>query len=471
MRDALYDYPFAFVFLFLLFLSLSIFVSQLFFVCALLIAILSFLDKRVLILILVFSLSAFFFFKFFNQKQCAFHSKKVVGRVIDVRAGSRLSFLVKTDKGKLYLFAPARYDNIDIGDKVLFHAKVKPLESLKNNSFKRYLFSIGVCGIGFVRYARKIDKRDIVSYLQRLRKRIEEEFYYFLPSKVEYFLDSAFLGDSRYKSKIKDDFIDTQTAHILAVSGVHMGFVFGMFYFLFYELVSLCGFIYRRFNLKVVASILALIPTFAYFLISGMHIPAIRSFSMMLLFIVSVIFSLRRNSINALFFVGSIFLMVNLRSIFNPSFVMSFLMTLFAIVIYINLDGLKPQVRWIAFVVLLSIFAMPLSVYYFGKLSVFSFAYNASVVPLFGFVVVPVAFLLLAFSILPYGGLKVLLFKIGSFVIGKFLVFVSLLSKVSIVLRIHLDFLMVFVIYAVLISLFILLNRLLSHLNSQSQIR
>ncbi|WP_022670892.1 ComEC/Rec2 family competence protein [Hippea alviniae] len=467
MKDFLYDYPFLVVFLFLVFVALGLFVWRLFLIAAFGLFLVSLFDRRITVAILISSVLAFVFFKGFSPKVC--NLSKVIGNIVDVKFGSHLTFLVKSEKCKLLLFAPSRFDNLRIGDRAIFYVKVKPIDSLKNQSFRQYLFSIGVDGVGFVRYAKRTGKNKFISFIEHIREKIENEFYYFLPSKVEYFLDSAFLGDSRYKSRIKKDFIDTQTAHILAVSGVHMGFVFGMFYFLFYELVSMIGFIYRRFNLKIVASNFALVPTMLYFAISGMHIPAIRSFAMMMLFILAVVFSLRKNSLNGLFLVGSLFLVFNLRSIFNPSFVMSFVMTLFAIVFYEMLSVLKLPVKWAVFVVLMSLFATPLTVYYFGKLSVFSFVYNAIVVPLFGFVVVPVAFLLLLFSFLPYGGIKVFLFKIGSFIVSKFLALVSFLSSHAIVMRVKSDFIMILFVYVVLVSFTLLLSKLLSRLNSQSQ--
>lgn len=471
MKDFLdrivYDYPFLFVFVSLFFFSLSHSVFS-YLVSFLVFALAVYFDKRlVFVFVLLFVLSIVF-----NVHKKPLGCKGFGRGVVEnVTAGRGLNIELKTDRCRLYLFAPVRYSNIRIGDVVSFKAKLESIDKLKNKGFARYLKSKSIYYCGFVRSLIKVGKEQPLSFLESIRRKIEDEFYYFLPKEVEYFLDSSILGDSRYKTKIKKEFINTQTAHIMAVSGLHMGFVFGLFYLLFYYLYSFVGYIYRRYNLKVLASISAFFPTFVYFSITGFHIPAIRSFLMTSLFVFSLIFSRERSSYNVLFFLASVFLCLNNSVVFNPSFVMSFLMTFFALLIWsrVGVFVKNTYLKTAIFTFLMSLVAIPISSYYFSKISYLSFLANMVVIPLFGFLVVPLAFLGILATPLPYGLIKVYIYKLVALGAGTLLKVVGFISSISQPINLKLPFVLVAIIYSLFIAFFLMADKLLHRPDSQYQ--
>ena len=471
MRDFLdrivYDYPFLFVFASLFFISafhniFAYFVSFLFFAVGV------YFNRR---LAFVFALFLILFVAFNIHKRPHRCKGSGEGVVENVTIGRSLNIELKTDRSRLYLFAPIRCSNVRIGDVVRFRAGLKSTNTLKNKGFARYLESKSIYYYGFVKSLVVVGKEQPLSFFESVRRRIEDEFYYFLPKDVEYFLDSAILGDGRYKSKIKKDFINTQTAHIMAVSGLHMGFVFGLFYLLFYYLYSFVGYIYRRYNLKILASISAFFPTLLYFSITGFHIPAIRSFLMTLLFVFSLIFSRERSSYNILFFLAAIFLCFDGSIIFNPSFVMSFLMTFFALLIwsrvgiFVNNGYLKTAV----FTFLMSVVAIPMSSYYFSKIGYLSFLANMIVIPFFGFLVVPLAFLGILATPLPYGLIKIYIYKLVALVTGILLKIVGFVSSISHPINFKMPFVLVAIIYVLFVAFLLTVDRLLHLPDSQCQ--
>ncbi len=474
MKDILdgvaYSNPFLFVFLFLLFLSLSLILSPFFiFFCAVAFGLGFYFNKKLLPVFVFFTLLFFLFFvRGLKHSICKAPRK---GVITNLSEGKRLNLMVKSNGCMLYLFVSPRYKGLRVGDIITFRAKLKSVDSFKNTGFVNYLRSISVSRVGYAGGIRVVGKSQPLSFFNQIRDRIEREFYYFLPSTVHYFLSSAILGDGRFRSKIKKGFINTQTAHIMAVSGLHMGFVFGMFYLIFYYFSSSVGYIYRRFNLKVVASLMAFLPTLVYFFISGLHIPAIRSFLMIVLFVLSLIFSKTHSSLNVLFLIASVFISTNYLSIMNPSFVMSFLMTFFALILYSPLKraDLNRALKTLLFMFLMSLFAMPISSYYFSKISPISVVANLVAVPLFGFVVVPVSFVGIFASFLPYSTVKLFIFKIVYLVGVGFLKLIALFSTLAKPLSISLNLPILLAIYLTALALLIIVDRHLLRQGNQSQ--
>ena len=474
MRDLFdgvsYSNPFLFVFAFLFFISLSFVLSPLFLIASLFVFALGFhFNKKLLPVFVFFALLFFLFFVRGLKHSICENPRK--GVITNISEGKRLNLMVKSEGCRLYLFVSPRYRGLRVGEIITFRAKLKSVKTVKSKGFSNYLRSLSVARVGYAGRIRVVGESQPLSFFNRIRSGIEREFHYFLPSRVEYFLSSAILGDGRFRSKIKREFINTQTAHIMAVSGLHMGFVFGMFYLLFYYLFSLIGYIYRRFNLKVVASLAAFLPTLIYFSISGLHIPAIRSFLMIVLFVLSLIFSKTRSSLNILFLIASLFISINYLAIMNPSFVMSFLMTFFALMLYSPLKkaNLNKTLKTFVFMLLMSLLAMPISSYYFGRISPISVAANLVAVPLFGFVVVPISFVGIFASFLPYSIVKIYIFKVVSLVGLGFLKIIAFFSSLATPVDIKLSLTVVLAIYFSATVLLVMVDKHLLHQGNQPQ--
>ncbi|WP_291491448.1 ComEC/Rec2 family competence protein, partial [Desulfurella sp.] len=249
---------------------------------------------------------------------------------------------------------------------------------------------------------------------------------------------------------------NTQTIHILSVSGVHMSFAFAIFYFLFFKIVSNIKFIYQRYNLKIISSIFGIVFTLVYFSISGRQIPAVRTFIMIMLFVLSMIFGLQKNAYNILFFVATLFFIFYGFEIFSDiSFVLSFVMTFFAIYFANVIQRLKLKKLYAFFVFsfCMSIFSIPLSVYYFGYVSTTSFISNLILDPYFGFLIMPMSFLSIVFTFLPYY-FKWPFFAIFDFVIKIYFQILIFLSNLTKIIHINpINNVVVVLLYIVLITL------------------
>ncbi len=451
MRDFVYNNPFLFVFLGLLGLSLYYLHSPVWVFFAVLPCLSFFRPKTGLFVFLVL-VFAFFILKPPGIVDIA-SNKKLVGVVYDVRRSNSLRLYVKTPLGRMYLFASGLYDNINPQDKILFKGKIYPVYHMKNDKFRNYLIASGIWYYGFAYRIKKLPRGGLSVLLERVREYFEREFYYFLDRDSFLFLQSSVFGDMRNRSLIYRLFVNTQTAHILSVSGLHMGFVFGVFYLLFFRLLSFVEYIYMRYNIKKLAAIIAIIPTSLYFFISGMHIPAMRSFIMVLVFIYALMGGYTRHSYNLLFFVATIVVFFEgLFAPMNPSFVLSFFMSFSAITIYSLLRGMGKMKAFFAFSVLISLFSIPITAYYFEKFSPVGVLGNIFVVPFFGFVIIPVAFVAMIASLVSWVGVKLIVFWVLSHLTHIMLGVVGILSALAKPIELHVSLTLVLCVYAVMFA-------------------
>jgi len=450
MNRLLYDFPFFFVFTGILAFTFYKENNNIFWLF-LAVSLLSLLRVRVFILCTAFVV-AIYFLSLTHKPNINKTSGVFKGVVYDIRKSKHLTFYVKTKNANMIIFVPGIYDNINLYDKITFKAKLT--SNIKNPGFRAYLHSKGIYLAGFASYIQKIGhSTGIVSFVEHIRQKMEKEFYYFLHNNEYLFLQNAVFGDSKNKANIKNMFINTQTAHIMSVSGLHMGFVFGLFYALFYFIFSSIGYIYKRFSIKTYASLLALLPTLVYFTLSGMHIPAIRSFLMVLIFVLALIYGRVKNSYNILFFIASVVvLLFGCSTIFNPSFVMSFFMSFVAIYLYSFIQKRLSASKLSAYTIfslLIGIFAMPITAFYFHKVAYLSFISNFIVVPYFGFVVMPISFIAMFASFLPIFFIKYAVFTVVNLSTFLLLKTVELFSFIK-PLNISVSLISVLVLYAVM---------------------
>ncbi len=429
-----YDYPFLFVFL--LFLGTCLIKASYGAIGALflLLWLFSLFRLRLFIFSLI-SLAVLLVIHHRHPKPAPPQNRPLAACVMDTKTGKRLTLELSSRYGKIYLFASKLYDNIYPFDRIEIKGRFRGIKCMVDSPFKRYLMANGFTVIGFASYIKKLSACYPMAYFENIRRWLENEFYYFLGSKEFAFIENAVFGDARNRKEIRSAFVKTQLAHLLSVSGLHMSFVFGIFWFVFYQLFAATGKIRRRFNIKNLSTTIAIPFVLAYFLISGMHIPAIRSFLMMLAFIAGLIGGYRRNSYNVLFAAAVIVILIfGENIIFSASFVLSFFLSFCAIFIYrfIKPFNTPPAISYALFSILICLFAMPIGAYYFHRISPVSFVGNLIVVPFFGFVVMPLSFAAMISAPVPWH-VKAYLFKLLNAATATMLKFVFVLSTFPVI--------------------------------------
>jgi competence protein ComEC len=192
------------------------------------------------------------------------------------------------------------------------------------------------------------------------------------------------IGDkSSLERETKDLFIDAGLMHILVVSGMNVAFVGALFIVIF-----------KLFGLSLRKAFICSIPfIFLYVLATGANPPVLRAGIMFSCLLISL--SLDREPLiyNSLALSALLILILTPQQLFTASFQMSYLATLgivyFYNKIYFYFKNIKQPVLKLlseTFCVTLSaqIPMIPIGAYYFGKISLISFAANMTVVPMIG---------------------------------------------------------------------------------------
>ncbi|MHC1736686.1 MAG: DNA internalization-related competence protein ComEC/Rec2 [Ignavibacteriaceae bacterium] len=210
-------------------------------------------------------------------------------------------------------------------------------------------------------------------------------------------LKSLLLGDrSDISQETKADFITSGVMHVLAISGLHVGFITIIFLFLF-----------GRFGI-VTKSVLTITGLIAFFLISGMSISVFRAVIMASVFLIARISDRETSIYNSLGIAALLLLVIDPDSLFNASFQLSFT-AVFSIAYFypyfeerierlqLKFSGLKWLLKMFAVSFSAQTGTLPLIILYFGKLSIISLAANLIVIPMTG-VIIGIGILLIPVS-------------------------------------------------------------------------
>jgi len=211
-------------------------------------------------------------------------------------------------------------------------------------------------------------------------------------------------------------FRDSGLAHLLAVAGLHIGIVMGLFFGFSRLLLALSEHAALHWPCKQIAACVALIAGGLYMLVTGMHVPILRSFAMACLFTLAVIAGRRAFTIRGLGLAAIVILLVAPHEIAGVSFQMSFSAVLALIAGYEALRPALTRLRgeggaWgktrvhIAMLALTSLLAgaasAPYGAYHFGHVQLYFVLSNLFAVPLTALWVMPWG--LLAIALMPFG--------------------------------------------------------------------
>lgn len=292
------------------------------------------------------------------------------------------------------------YSNLRPGNKIFLTGTFQKGRDKRNPGefdYNKYLLSNGIVGL-FISY--DTDSVNIYdhsenyfkSLLLNIRKHIDRVIHDLHQPKTAGLLRGLLLADrSEIDYETKNDFINSGVIHILAVSGLHVGYVLIIFIFLFGRFE-----IYTR-------SILTIIGLLLFMFITGVPPSVFRATLMAIIIILSFLFNRSTNIINSISIAAVIILIINPSEIYNPGFQLSFAAVLAIGIIYPKIQkaiyDLKLNKKWLEYILLFlgvslsaQIGTIPFTLVYFSKLSIVALFANLIVIPLVG-IVIGIAFI------------------------------------------------------------------------------
>ncbi|MDW8055801.1 MAG: ComEC/Rec2 family competence protein [Elusimicrobiota bacterium] len=306
-------------------------------------------------------------------------------------------FIIKTRNGSKYYIQTDRhteeFENISYGDQVSVLTLCRTI-NLQNN-YDLFLFnSYDVQKIGYaVKLEQNFGNQNFVSQCLRqlyfITTKVKQTLVEISNKKLNSPINSVILRvilgyeDEEIKD-VKIYFQDAGVAHVLVVSGLHVGFVFILTYFLL-KLTFL------RYEFKIILSCIVVL---FYMFITGCSSPVVRATIIVITIAAANLLKQKQNSIYSLILAAFIILLFSPRSLFNPSFQLSFA-ACFGIVYFYPFfyQHIKSSIenKNIVFQYFVKLFIttfsaqimiLPLIIYYFNKVSTVSIVSNIFVIPL-----------------------------------------------------------------------------------------
>ena len=237
------------------------------------------------------------------------------------------------------------------------------------------------------------------SSLARYRAGFAVHLVELMPEPAGAIAAALLVGERRYISEnVYDRFRDSGLAHLLAISGLHMGLIcFGSmavirFFGAFFPLFS------SRLALHKYAAIIAALVGAIYVLMSGAPVSAVRAFAMALLVVLAVLLDRMALTLRNVCLAAFVILAVNPVALFTASFQLSFAATAILVIWYED-RARRGAARWhwalrypaalITMSLLAAMATAPFAAQHFGSITPWGVVANIIGIPLTGLWIMP----------------------------------------------------------------------------------
>lgn len=325
---------------------------------------------------------------------------------------------------KVRLNFPEDYPHIKVGDHIEGVAHILPPmlpAEIGAYDFSRaaWFMRLGAIGklIELTEYKPATQTKGASEWLEGIRDKIETRVADILPESAAGIAIPLIIGE---QGTVPPDLYQLYRragiVHVLSVSGFHLTLLAGLVFFLIRGLLTLFTKLEGRVNPKKISAFISLLIVGFYLLISGLQLPAIRSFLMISIVLIGVLFDRRAISLRSVMLAGVLILFFWPESLMSVSFQLSF-MAVFALVSLYELLMKHLQrtelsrfmvykvflliVGMICVSVLASIATAPYAVYHFNQFVPYGVLGNLLTSLLFSFAIMPL--LLAAVLLMPFG--------------------------------------------------------------------
>lgn len=312
--------------------------------------------------------------------------------------------------GKVIIYSTDNKQLLAYGDRVrLLDIELIGIESFKNpGSFdlKGFYERQGIYARGFVKgedsiisFGLEKSYNPILHYIDLIRIKFGSYVRTNFPSPQAEILNAITIGDKAgIPQEVRAEYSKAGVAHILAISGLHVGAVAIAFFFLIKWLLKRSEYILLQFQVPKLAAAITILPIFLYTAVAGFSTSTVRAFIMISLYLISIVIGKEQYRVNTLCAAALIILVWHPWSLFELSFQLSFA-AVFGILIAHRFYPFKFNTIEDKFYSLLkttiaaSLVTFPLVANSFGVLPLVSIPANIVLVPVVEFIIVPLSLL------------------------------------------------------------------------------
>ena len=300
-----------------------------------------------------------------------------------------------------------------LGDRVVFDAKIRPLRNFNNPGgfdYRRYMAFKGIHGSAWV----QVEKLRVVgscplSAATRIVHGLRGRLGRLIDAagrpddkEAQVVLKALVYGDrSGISSELRERFNRAGVGHLLAISGLHVGIVATVVYRCLVWLFSFCTPLLWRGWTRQWAAAATLFIVLAYGILAGMSPSTQRAVIMVAVFLVALILDRTHDILNTLSVAALAILVLSPTALYSISFQLSFTAVLAIMVGLERFDfsegtesslGRRIGKKAAGFVIVSALAiagTAPVVLHHFNQTSVVGLASNLLLVPLVGFVAVP----------------------------------------------------------------------------------
>jgi competence protein ComEC len=325
-----------------------------------------------------------------------------------------------------------------VGDRVGLTATIGPISAPVAPGafdFQRNVYFERIGAVGFAFGApQPVAPQDQAGFwdslpcrLSALRLDISERIRAVLPGDTGAIAVALITGDQGAISKpALQSMRDSGLAHLLSISGLHIGLVAAILFVTLRRLLCLVPRVALHHPIKKWGAAAALVGTLFYMLLAGAPVPTVRAYVMTSMFLVAVMLDRTAISMPPVAWAAVVVLLASPEELTGPSFQMSFAAVVALIAAYEATQ--TARLRWraesgwsrraglyLAGLVITSLIATlatgPYSIYHFNRLASYGVVANMIAVPLTGLWIMPWA--VLATVLMPFGAEHLALTPMG----------------------------------------------------------
>ena len=281
--------------------------------------------------------------------------------------------------------------------------------------FRRHAWFLQLGAVGYSRVPVLQSAQAATLPVASLRRAVSDWVRAQMPPRTGGVAAALITGDrAAVPGAVIDALRASNLAHLLAISGLHMGLFAGLIFATLRRGFALWPRLALRYPIKKIAACFALVAGFGYLLLSGANVATERAFIMVAMMLLAVVLDRRALSIRAVAIAALLVLLRRPETLLSPGFQMSFAATLALVCVFQGAQRLVTPgqrglwgavLRWGAALVVSSLVAglatAPFGAAHFNMVSHYGLVANLLAVPVMGAVVVPGA--VLALCLAPLG--------------------------------------------------------------------
>lgn len=247
-------------------------------------------------------------------------------------------------------------DALHLGDTVRVKAGFfpPPLPALPGGfQFNRHFYfqQIGGNGYAFSKAPPEVlrraeEKGGVLAAIAEIRRTVFLQFTQNMEPQAGAVAAALTMGEQRaIPESVFNNMRDAGLAHVLSISGLHLALAAGISFFGLRLCFALIPPLAGRYNSKKIAACIALLGSFGYLLLAGWPLPAQRSYVMVALVLLAVLFDRQVTPIRSLALAAMVILLFVPESLLSPSFQLSFAATLALVAYYEHWRERTPEVK------------------------------------------------------------------------------------------------------------------------------